>query len=120
MNAEKLLWVFRIILGALFIIAGGTKLLYGAGEDAFLLEIYQLLGEDPMLAAAMCELGGGIALLIPIVSLYASLLLMVIMIIATAVAMILGGIAKGIFPLIILCILIGLVFFNQKYAPKLS
>lgn len=88
----------RGIFSALFLMAGYNKLLNGSGEEPMMLAIYDQLGSDIMLAASLAEIGGGLGLLIPAVSAYSNILLMLLMIIAIIMAIIVGGLSAAIFP----------------------
>lgn len=112
--SKIIIWILRVLLAGLFVLAGYSKLAHGAGEEAHLIAIYEQLGTDIMLAASMSELGGAFALLIPAVSFYANILLIIVMIIAVGVSIIVGGIGTAVFPMVVLVVLSVLLYLQQK------
>lgn len=109
-----IIWILRVLLAGLFLMAGYNKLFYGAGEEAHLIAIYEQLGADIMLAASMSEIGGGLALLVPAVSFYANILLIIVMVVAFGVSIIVGGLGSALFPLIVLLVLSVLLYLQRK------
>jgi uncharacterized membrane protein YphA (DoxX/SURF4 family) len=116
-TSKIIIWILRILLAGLFVLAGYSKLAHGPGEEAHLIAIYKQLGNDIMLAASMCELGGALALLVPAVSFYANILLLIVMIIAVGVSIIVGGIGSAVFPMVVLVVLSVLLYLQQKEIP---
>lgn len=114
-TAAIIIWILRVLLAGLFLLAGYNKLFYGAGEEAHLIAIYEQLGTDIMLAASMSEIGGALALLVPAVSFYANILLIIVMIVAVGVSIIVGGAGTALFPAVVLLVL-GLLLYLQRKA----
>jgi len=113
MKLKIIIWIIRILVGGLMIFAGINKLMNGAGEEEHLIKIYDLLGDDLMLAASMAEVGGGIALFVPPVSSYAAYLLIIIMLVAAGTSAIVSGAGSAIVPIVLIVVLLGLVLLQR-------
>jgi hypothetical protein len=103
-NANAVLWTAQILLGALFIFAGGFKLVMSASD----------LGEGTALPVGfmrfigVCELLGGIGLIVPGVVRFARVLtplaaagLAIIMVGAVTVSVIEVGVGAAVLPLVV-------------------
>lgn len=84
------LWVLRVLLAAAFLAAGGAKL---AGAPA-MVELFQKVGVGQWfrIVTGLLEVGGGILLVIPRLTFYGAVLLLLVMVGAvTAHLTVLGG-----------------------------
>lgn len=84
------LWVLRVLLAAAFLAAGGAKL---AGAPA-IVELFQKVGVGHWfrIVTGLLEVGGGILLVIPRLTFYGAVLLLLVMVGAvTAHLTVLGG-----------------------------
>ncbi len=120
------LWIIQILLGVLFIFAGGSKLLMSI---EVMQEYARQAGQTPLPGGllrfiGLAELLGGLGLFLPSLSRVkpgltplAAAGLLIIMIGATAITMSSGTITSGIFPLIVCLLLLFILYGRWKSAP---
>lgn len=114
MNKFKIvLWTFRILLGVLFIMAGIGKINNGPGDEQHLIFIYERLGDTPMLIASILEVIGGVLILLPMTSTYASMLLSLVMLVAVVMSISVSGISAAAFPMVLVLVLLVTIVMNK-------
>jgi hypothetical protein len=117
---NRTLWIIQGLLALLFLFAGGVKLVLPAD---------QLVKMAPMFSGAflrfvgMCEVLGAIGLILPILlrikpglTPLAAACLVIIMIGATVVSLMTGGIAMAIMPLVVGLLLVFVVYGRKRLA----
>jgi hypothetical protein len=117
---NRTLWIIQGLLALLFLFAGGVKLVLPAD---------QLVKMAPMFSGAflrfvgMCEVLGAIGLILPILlrirpglTPLAAACLVIIMIGATVVSLMTGGIAMAITPLVVGLLLVFVVYGRKRLA----
>lgn len=123
---KYLLWIIQILLGLLFLFAGGSKLVMSIET---MQELARQSGQSPLPGMLLRFIGiteflGGLGLILPsllrikpgLTSL-AAVGLLIIMIGATVITMTSGGLAAGVFPLIV-CVLLAFVAYGRwRVAP---
>jgi uncharacterized membrane protein YphA (DoxX/SURF4 family) len=104
-GARAALWVVKILLAVVFVGAGGAKLV---GVPMLVQEFEHIgFGQWLRYLTGALEAGGGIAILVPILSPFAAVLLGCVMIGATATHLfIIGGTPIPAIVLLLLCMLI--------------
>jgi uncharacterized membrane protein YphA (DoxX/SURF4 family) len=104
-GARAALWVVKIMLAVVFIAAGGAKL---AGVPMLVQEFENIgFGQWLRYLTGALEAGGGIAILVPILSPFAAVLLGCVMIGAAATHLfIIGGTSIPAVVLLMFCILV--------------
>ena len=114
MNKFKIvLWTFRILLGGLFIMEGLGKINNGPGNEEHLKLIYDRLGDQWMFLASILEVVGGIMILLPFSSAYASMLLALVMLVAVVMSIAVSGIAAATLPIILVLLLLATIVMNK-------
>ena len=121
MTTSRTLWIIQGLLALLFLFAGGVKLVMPAAD---------LVKQAPMLSAAflrfiaVCEVLGAIGLILPPLlriqpglTPLAAAGLVIIMIGATVVTLITGGIAMALFPFVVGLLLVFIAYgrWQQPY-----
>ena len=117
---NRTLWILQVLLALLFLFAGGVKLVLPAD---------QLVKQAPMFSAAFlrfigsCEVLGAIGLILPVLlrikpglTPLAAAGLVIIMIGATVVTLMTGGIAMGIMPVVVGLLLVFVVYGRRRLA----
>lgn len=120
MTKNRALWIIQGLLALLFLFAGGVKLVLPAD---------QLVKQAPMLSAAflrfvgVCEVLGAIGLILPALlrilptlTPLAAACLVVIMIGATAVTLMTGGVAMAIMPVVVGLLLVFVAYGRRREA----
>jgi hypothetical protein len=120
-TTSRTLWIIQGLLALLFLFAGGVKLVMPAAD---------LVKQAPMLSAAflrfiaVCEVLGAIGLILPPLlriqpglTPLAAAGLVIIMIGATVVTLITGGIAMALFPFVVGLLLVFIAYgrWQQRY-----
>jgi hypothetical protein len=117
---NRKLWILQVLLALLFLFAGGVKLVLPAD---------QLVKQAPMFSAAFlrfigsCEVLGAIGLILPVLlrikpglTPLAAAGLVIIMIGATVVTLMTGGIAMAIMPVVVGLLLVFVVYGRRRLA----
>ena len=117
---NRTLWILQVLLALLFLFAGGVKLVLPAD---------QLVKQAPMFSAAflrfigVCEVSGAIGLILPVLlrikpglTPLAAAGLVIIMIGATVVTLMTGGIAMAIMPVVVGLLLVFVVYGRRRLA----
>jgi hypothetical protein len=120
-----LLWLLQVLLGLLFLFAGGSKLIIPfemlmqnapPGQVVFSPWFIKFIG--------VCEFLGGLGLLLPglfktqqFLTPLAALGLAIIMVGAVAVSVIGGGVVMGMGPVVILLLLLFVAYGRWRVAP---
>ena len=117
---NRTLWILQALLALLFLFAGGVKLVLPAD---------QLVKQAPMFSAAFlrfigsCEVLGAIGLILPVLlrikpglTPLAAAGLVIIMIGATVVTLMTGGIAMAIMPVVVGLLLVFIVYRHRRLA----
>jgi hypothetical protein len=117
---NRTLWILQVLLALLFLFAGGVKLVLPAD---------QLVKQAPMFSAAFlrfigsCEVLGAIGLILPVLlrikpglTPLAAAGLVIIMIGATVVTLMTGGIAMAIMPVVVGLLLVFVVYGRRRLA----
>ncbi len=114
MNKFKVvLWTLRLLLGVFFIMAGMGKINNGAGGEEHLMLIYERLGDSWMLLASVSEVLGGVLIILPFSSIYASMLLALVMLVAVVMSISVSGISSAVFPLVLVLLLLVTIVMNK-------
>lgn len=123
------LWIIQILLGVLFIFAGGSKLVMSI---EVMQEYARQAGQTPLPGMLLrfigvAELLGGLGLVLPSLlrikpglTPLAAAGLLIIMIGATVITMSSGPVTAGIFPLIVCLLLLFVLYGRWKSAPIAS
>ena len=116
-SAKIAVWILRVVLGALFIMAAGMKL---TGQPMMVQEFDVVgLGQWFRVATGLLELVGGVAILIPPVSLAGAVLLLLVD--AGAFIAQVGVLHGDIVHTIVIALLIGPLAYlqgNDPHAPQ--
>ena len=120
------LWIIQILLGLLFLFAGGSKLIMPIEQMA---ELARQSGQTPLPGfllrfLGLAELLGGLGLILPgvlrirpgLVPL-AGIGLIIIMIGATVITLMSGAVGSALFPLIVLLLLVFVAYGRWRLAP---
>lgn len=120
------LWIIQILLGLLFIFAGGAKLIMPIEQMA---ELARQSGQTPLPGfllrfIGVAELLGGLGLILPgllrikpFLTPLAAVGLLIIMIGATVITLSSGAVGSALFPLIV-CVLLAFVAYGRwRLAP---
>ncbi len=123
---KYVLWIIQILLGLLFLFAGGSKLVMSIET---MQELARQSGQSPLPGMLLRFLGvaeflGGLGLILPsllrikpALTPLAAVGVLIIMIGATVITMTSGGLAAGVFPLIV-CVLLTFVAYGRwRLAP---
>jgi len=123
---KYVLWIIQILLGLLFLFAGGSKLVMSIET---MQELARQSGQSPLPGMllrfiGLAELLGGLGLILPSLlgikpglTPLAAVGLLIIMIGATAITMSSGDVSAGVFPLVVCVLLAFLAYGRWRLAP---
>lgn len=120
------LWIIQILLGLLFLFAGGSKLVMSIEQ---MKELARQAGQSPLPGVLLrfigvAELVGGLGLILPgllrikpLLTPLAAMGLLIIMIGAVVITLSSGAIGSAVFPLIVALLLVFVAYGRWRLAP---